>query len=305
MKKGQRKITLKTLGEFGLIAKLAQKAFVGRNVIKGIGDDTAVLPFSSKKYLLLTTDMLCEGVHFTRQDDPALIGHKALACSLSDIAAMGGKGQAAVISIGLPKNISANFVEKIYFGINRLAKKFQTSIVGGDTISSPRLMINVALLGEVRKKYLVLRSGAKKGDQIFVTGPLGRSLVTKKHLSFVPRLKEANYLVSHFKPTAMIDISDGLAADLGHILEESHKGAVIDEPSIPMSKGATLKNALSDGEDFELIFTLSKTQAVNFFKQKKLKAFWIGEITAQTKGLYIRNLEGKIRRLIPSGYKHF
>jgi thiamine-monophosphate kinase len=301
----RRKKTLKGIGEFGLIAKLASKAFIGKNVIKGIGDDTAVLPLSPKKYLLFTTDMLCEGVHFTRRDDPVLIGHKVLACSLSDIAAMGGKGQSAVISIGLPENISPDFIEKIYFGINRLAKKFQTSIVGGDTISSPNLVINIALLGEVQKKDLVLRSGAKVGDQIFVTGPLGRSFASKRHLSFTPRLNEAAYLVAHFKPSALIDISDGLAADLGHILEESHKGAVMDAASIPTNKGATLKNALGDGEDFELIFTLSRKKAVEFFKQKKMKAFWIGEVIAKPNGLCIRNLEGRIKQLTIKGYRHF
>lgn len=300
-----KKKSLRALGEFGLIAKLAQKAFVGKQVIKGIGDDTAVLPLSSTKYLLFTTDMLCEGVHFTCKDDPVLIGHKALACSLSDIAAMGGKSQSAVISIGVPKNISVNFIEKIYLGMNRLARKFQTSIVGGDTILSPRFVINVALIGEAKKKDLVLRSGAKKGDQIFVTGPLGRSFASKRHLSFTPRLKEAGYLVSHFKPSAMIDISDGFTADLGHILEESNKGAVIDEASIPCNKGASLKDALSDGEDFELIFTLSKKEATKFFKQKKFKAFWIGEIIATAKELYMRNDEGAIKRLALKGYEHF
>lgn len=305
MKKNFRKETVKSVGEFGLIAKLAPKAFVGKNVIKGIGDDTAVLPLSSTEYLLFTTDMLCEGVHFTLKDDPVLIGQKALACSLSDIAAMGGVPTAAVVSIGLPKNISLDFIEKIYSGINRVAKKYKTSIVGGDTVSSQKLVLNVALLGKVNKKDLVLRSGAKAGDQIFVTGPLGRSLVTKRHLSFTPRLSEAAYLIKHFHPTAMIDVSDGLAADLGHILEESHKGAVIDASSIPFNNGATLKNALSDGEDFELVFTLSNAVAKRFFKQKKLNAFWLGEIMDRPKGLFLRSCDGKIRHLAATGYKHF
>ncbi len=301
----RQKKSLKALGEFGLIAKLAQKAFVGKNVVKGIGDDTAVLPLSSKKYLLFTTDMLAEGVHFTRKDGPALIGQKALACSLSDVAAMGGVPTSAVVSIGLPKNISVEFVEKIYLGINRLAKKYHTSIVGGDTISTSKLVINIALLGEAEKKNLVLRSGAKAGDQILVTGPLGRSLSTKKHLSFMPRLSEAAYLVRHFKPSAMIDISDGLAADLSHVLEESHKGAVLDESSIPRNARASLQNALSDGEDFELLFTLSPQVAKRFFKQRKTTAFWIGEIINKPQKLFLCNPDGKIKHLAANGYKHF
>jgi len=299
------KTSLNALGEFGLIARLSKKIFITKNIIKGIGDDTAVLPWTRKKYLLFTTDLLCEGVHFTKKENPFLIGRKALACSLSDIAAMGGVATSAVISVGLPKKCSVHFVDEIYRGVNTLARKFKTSIVGGDTVQNNKIVINVAMLGQVEKTKLVLRSGAKKGDQIFVTGPLGRSLKTKKHLSFIPRLNEAAYLVSHVTPNAMIDISDGLAADLGHILKESKKGAVLDESALPKTKGALLKNALFDGEDFELVFTLSRKKAIKFFMQKKLKAFWIGEIAEPNRGLLLRDAKGKIRKIDFKGYKHF
>jgi thiamine-monophosphate kinase len=297
--------TLKSLGEFGLIQRLSKKVFLEQSVIQGIGDDTAVLPFTKDKFLLFTTDLLCEDVHFTRKENPFLIGHKALACSLSDIGAMGGVPTFAVVSIGLPKSLSIGFVDKMYHGINTLAKKFKTSIVGGDTIKSDKLIINVALLGEVEKTKVVLRSGANIGDQVFVTGALGRSLKTKKHLSFTPRLKEARVLVTRFKPSAMIDISDGLAADLGHILEESKKSAVLDEVAIPKIKGASLDQALFDGEDFELVFTFSRKQASKIFMQKELKVFWIGEITKQGRGLSLRDLKGKIRNIKAKGYRHF
>ncbi len=296
---------LAQLGEFGLIARLAKKVFVAKSVIQGIGDDTAILPLTNNKYLLFTTDLLCEDVHFTRKEDPFFIGRKALACSLSDMAAMGGVPTYAVVSVGLPKKCSIDFVDEIYRGINALAKKYRTSLVGGDTIQSEKLIINVALLGEVERAKVVLRSGAKKGDQIFVTGALGRSLETKKHLSFIPRLKQARVLVSRFKPSAMIDISDGFAADLGHILEESRVSAVVDEVAIPRAKGATLEQALFDGEDFELIFTLSRKQASKIFMQKHLKVFWVGEIVGQGCGLSLRDKKGNMKKIAAKGYKHF
>jgi len=301
----KNKKSLTALGEFGLIARLAKKTFVAKHVVKGIGDDTAVLPLTRKKYLLFSTDLLCEGVHFTKKEDPFLIGRKALACSLSDIAAMGGVATSAVVSVGLPKSCPVHVVDEIYRGINTLARKFKTSIVGGDTVQNKTIIINVAMLGEVEKTKLVLRSGAKTGDQIFVTGPLGRSLTTKKHLLFTPRLNEAAYLVSHVKPNAMIDISDGLAADLGHILEESKKSAVLDEVAIPRMKGASLTDALHDGEDFELVFMLSRKQASKIFMQKHVKVFWIGEIIGQGRGLSLRDAKGKIKKINFKGYKHF
>ena len=296
---------LTSLGEFGLIQRLARKVFAAKNIIKGIGDDTAVLPFTKSKFLLFTTDLLCEGVHFTKKDDPFLVGRKALGCSLSDIAAMGGVPTAAVVSLGLPKSCSVHFVDEIYRGINALAKKFKTSIVGGDTISSLKMIINVAMVGQVEKEKLVLRSGARKGDQVFVTGPLGNSLKSKKHLSFTPRLNEAAYLVSRFHPSAMIDVSDGLAADLGHILENSNKGAVLDAYAIPKTSSASLENALYDGEDFELVFTLSKKETQRFLRQKTIKAFRIGEITGQRQELLLRDLKGKLKKITAKGYAHF
>ncbi len=297
--------TLSKIGEFGLIARLAKGIHLQKDIIKGIGDDTAVLPFTREKYLLFTTDILCSGVHFLAKERARLIGRKALACSLSDIAAMGGKASAAVVSIGLPKECRLRYVEDIYRGMNGLAKEFRVSIVGGDTIQSPRLIVNVALLGEVKRKHLVLRSGAKAGDKIFVTGPLGRSFPTKIHLSFTPRLVEAQKLVQSFKPSAMIDISDGLAADLGHILQESAKSAILDTVAIPRRKNATLRNALFDGEDFELLFTVSSRTAKKLFAQKALKVFCIGEIVCGPRKLFLRDSRGHLKALKPKGYTHF
>ena len=278
---------LSQLGEFGLIDALKVHAPISKSVIRGIGDDTAVLPYSKSEYLLFTTDMLAEGTHFTRHMSPQSIGRKALACNISDIAAMGGKPTFAVVSIGLPRNLTLSFIKDVYKGIERTAKAFNVSIVGGDTIKTDKIVINIALLGLVERKYLVARDGAKSGDWIFVTGPLGGSFKSGRHLDFIPRVSQARFLVENFKPNAMMDISDGLAGDLNHILKASQVGAKLDFASIPRNKGITLSQALNDGEDFELLFTLSPVKARALMdRQADSKSFYfypIGTITANAK----------------------
>lgn len=293
---------LSQLGEFGLIDLLKKYKGSGASVVKGIGDDTAVVPLDAKRYLLLTTDMLMEGVHFERKAPPRSIGHKALACSMSDIAAMGGLPRYALVSLGVPGSLPWAFVRDLYKGMDTLARKFGVAIVGGDTIKSAKLVINVALTGEVNKTDVVYRSGARPDDLIFVTGPLGKSLSTGWHLKFTPRVKEARYLVDHIKPTSMIDISDGLAADLGHILEESKVGALLEEKRIPRRAGASLRQALYDGEDFELLFTVSRRKAALL---RNNKFYPIGEIVHRAKGLALRDKSGKLTKISKRGYTHF
>ncbi len=293
---------LSQLGEFGLIDFLKKYKGSGAPVIKGIGDDTAVVPLDARRYLLLTTDMLLEGVHFERKTPPRLIGRKALACSISDIAAMGGVPRYALVSLGVPGNLSWTFVRDVYKGVDALAREFGVAIVGGDTIKSTKVVINIALTGEAGKDEVVYRSGARPGDRIFVTGPLGDSLASGRHLKFAPRVKEARYLVDHIKPTSMIDISDGLAADLGHILEESKVGAVLEEEKIPRLAGANLRQALYDGEDFELLFTVPARKAA-LLKGKKF--YPIGEIVPRIKGLLLRDKTGKLTKIVQRGYTHF
>lgn len=275
------------LGEFGLIDALKKYAPISKAVIKGIGDDAAVLPYNKSEYLLLTTDMLFEDTHFTRRMQPQGIGHKALACSISDIAAMGGWPTFAVVSIGIPKNLSVRFIKDVYKGIERTARDFNVSIVGGDTIKTDKMVINVALLGLVEKRNLVTREGARAGDWIFVTGPLGGSFKSGRHLNFSPRCPQARFLVENFKPNAMMDISDGLSGDLNHILKASRVGARLDHASIPRHKGAGLFQALNDGEDFELLFMLSPKKACSLMDwQARHKSFYfypIGTITADAK----------------------
>ncbi len=275
------------LGEFGLIDALKKYAPVSKAVIKGIGDDAAVLPYSKKEYLLLTTDMLFEDTHFTRRMPPGAIGHKALACSISDIAAMGGWPTFAVVSIGIPKNLSVRFIKDVYKGIGRTARDFNVSIVGGDTIKTDKIVINIALLGLVEKKYLTTREGAKAGDWIFVTGPLGGSFKSGRHLNFSPRCPQARFLVENFKPNAMMDISDGLCGDLNHILKASKVGARLDYASIPRQRRVSLPQALNDGEDFELLYMLPAAKAHQLMAwQARKRAFYfypIGIITSDAK----------------------
>ncbi len=301
--------TLKQTGEFKFIAKIAKLWKKKRGVIKGIGDDAAVVNFGKGKFLLFTTDMLLEDVHFRRQQPPAQIGHKALACSISDIAAMGGLPKYALVSIGLPKDLKISFVEKIYQGIKQTAKGFGVEIIGGDTNCFEKIIIDVFLCGEVKRRELLLRSGAKKGDYIFLTGRLGGS-GSGRHLQFTPRVKEAQFLVKNFSLNSMIDISDGLLQDLTHILTSSRAGAILFADKIPLAADATsLKDAYYDGEDFELLFTLSKPQAKELIARWPFKAAvplsCIGEIVDRKFGLKVKDKKGKIRRVKISGYQHF
>jgi len=296
---------LKQIGEFGLIEKFKKLIRTDSSVIKGSGDDCAVLKFDKQNYQLLTCDMLVEDVDFTRKDSPYLIGRKSVAVSISDIAACSGKPRYCVISLGLPLNTRLEFIKKLFKGMLEISKKYKINIVGGDLSRSSKVIINVSMLGEVEKKYLTLRSGARPGDIIFVTGSLGGSILGK-HLKFIPRLKEARFLSRNFKVNAMIDISDGLAQDLGHILKESNVGAVIYEDLVPLSKAASgLPSALNDGEDFELLFTLPRTLASKLLKMKRAGFRPIGEIMAKDYGFKLIDNNKRAVNVKSKGFKHF
>jgi len=309
------------MNEFELIARLTRALPTNDSVVVGVGDDCAVLDVGAgDRLLLFKTDAVVEGVHFTTETPPERIGHKALARCLSDIAAMAGTPTAAVITIGLPQKFKPEFVERIYAGLNALAKTHQVAIVGGETTTNPeRLLISVALIGAVPRAKLALRSGAKVGDAIFVTGELGGSLAGR-HLEFEPRLAEARWLVEHFTIHSLMDISDGLAGDLRHILQASHVGAQLHKSAVPISrvakeiarKGDAAKPAfvaaLTDGEDFELLFTVASKSAVpllDAWKQQfpKLKLSCIGKIVAG-EGIKLRDTTG-LHPLAAQGYVHF
>ena len=298
---------LKDLGEFNLIERISRPVKLSRQVVKGIGDDAAVLRGPGDRYTLFTSDMLVEGRHFYRHSGGYLIGKKALSSNLSDIAAMGGVPGACVVSLGAPASLKVRFVDELYRGLRDVANKYKVDLVGGDTVSSKKIIINVALLGEVEKNNLVLRSGAREGDAIFLTGDIGGSR-KGKHLSFSPRLKEARFLVRKFKIHSMIDVSDGLLADVGHILKESRRGAVLYEKDIPISRHAKgFNSAIKDGEDFELVFTVPAREA------GQLEDAWpfrvrlsrIGRVGSEKQGLFLVRKNGKKEKLIPEGYRHF
>ena len=300
---------LKDIGEFGFIDRLRDRIKIDKSVIVGIGDDAAVVKYSRNKYLLVTTDMLIEDVHFKLSTaTPYQIGHKAIACNISDIATMGGIPKYAVVSIGIPGKMDLRFCDELYMGMSKTARKFGISIIGGDTNSSKKVVINVTLLGVVRKKELVLRSGAKFTDSIYVTGTLGGSIYGK-HLNFTPRLKEAQYLVKNFNVSSMIDISDGLVQDLGHILEKSKVGAMLYERKIPISReGKTIEHALYDGEDFELLFIhprRGEKKLKSAISRGRIDAVCIGYIVREERGIELIGKSGRTRRLKPKGWTHF
>jgi thiamine-monophosphate kinase len=309
------------VNEFELIEKLTRSLPTNKSVVTGSGDDCAVLDLGlPDKLLLFKTDAIVEGIHFQTAAPPEKIGHKALARCLSDIAAMAGTPTAALITIALPKTFDAAFIEAIYSGISALARKYDVAIAGGETTTNPeRILISVAMLGLAPRGKAVLRSGAEAGDAIFVSGELGGSLAGK-HLEFEPRLTEGRWLAEHFAIHAMIDVSDGLAGDLRHILRASRVGAELLTTSIPISRAAKMASkaessakppllaALTDGEDFELLFTVAAKDAVpllDAWKKQfpKLALTCIGKITAG-EGITLRDKTGA-RRLTAHGYEHF
>ncbi|MFA4889850.1 MAG: thiamine-phosphate kinase [Candidatus Omnitrophota bacterium] len=293
------------IGEFGLIERFRKLIKLDASVIKGSGDDCAVIKFDRDNYLLLTCDMIVEGVDFTSRTDPILIGRKAVAISISDIAACGGTPRYLLASLAINRKTPVNYAERIMQGMLSLAKKYKINIVGGDLSRAEKVVLDVSMLGRVKKKDLVLRSGAKIGDIIFVTGTLGGSILGK-HLKFTPRLKEAHFLVKNFSPSAMIDISDGLAQDLGHILKQSNIGARLYADLIPQSACAkNLADALYSGEDFELLFTLAPRQAKKLLA-KNLAIFQpIGEIIDKKYGLRLVEKNDREITLAQEGFRHF
>ena len=206
------------MNEFELIGRLTRGLPTNSTVIAGAGDDCAVLDLGvPDRLVLFKTDAVVEGSHFTRDTPPEKIGHKALARCLSDIAAMGGTPNSAVVTLGLPPGFDVGRVERVYAGMSEVARRHEVAIVGGETTTLREgMLISVALLGSVPRGKCLRRSGAQPGDGIFVTGELGGSLAGK-HLDFEPRLAEARWLAENFDIHAMIDLSDGLAGDLRHI----------------------------------------------------------------------------------------
>lgn len=298
--------TLHRLGEFGVIRRFAQQVRVDRSVVHGIGDDAAVIHLPGRRYGLFASDMLVEGVHFRRGTPGFRVGWKALGCNISDIAAMGGVPRYATVSLGLPRSASLDWCDAFGRGLRAIAKRFGVNLVGGDTVRSPRIVVDVAIWGEVEPRHLVLRSGAVPGDWLCVTGRLGDSYRSGKHLRFVPRLREARYLVPRAKPRAMMDLSDGLASDLQHLAAQSGVGIVVDAAMVPRTRGATLQQALHEGEDFELVMALPPETARRVLRRhpRWLALRRIGTVVRAPRGVWLEQ-GGRRERLLPKGFKHF
>ncbi len=253
---------LSDLGEDRVVAKLTHALALGREVRVGAGDDCAVIgrPCAAH-WQLLKTDAVIEGVHFLPDENPRRIGWKALCRAISDIAAMGGQPQHALITIAAPPATDFARLRGLYAGLRQSAQRFGVSIVGGETTRSPGpLFLNVALTGTVKRAHCILRCGGRPGDALYVTGRLGGSLAGR-HLDFIPRLDEARWLAANFKLHAMMDLSDGLAADLPRLAAASHCAFTLDESAVPCTKGCTTAHALTDGEDYELLFALAPHRA--------------------------------------------
>ena len=303
--------------EFNLIEWFRQHSELScDDVITGIGDDMAVMRTGGEK-LLITTDMLLEGIHFDLEKASLeQVGYKAMACSLSDCAAMAAVPWLAVVAVALSQNMSMNQAKHLHQGLQQAAKLYNCPVGGGDVTSWQKpLAINVTMLAKSSRTEPVLRSNAQIGDAIMVTGRLGGSQLGR-HLDFTPRVKESQILTQIARLNAMIDISDGLAVDLAHICRQSGVAAVIHSEDVPISDAANispdpLAAALSDGEDFELLFCVSQSDAdllLNKWPQhSKLPLSRIGNIIKpeSTQLISLQQPDGSIGPLEPKGWEHF
>ncbi len=280
-----------------------------KQVRVGIGDDAAVVEYDKENYLLFTTDIVVDGVHFiAKTTSPYQVGRKALSVNISDIAAMGGTPLYALVSIGMQQKTKALVYEGIYKGILEMAKIFKVGIIGGNLSRSDVLFVDIFLIGKVRKKDIVLRSTAKPDDLLFVTGTLGGAQ-KEKQFSFIPRIKEAKIIIKKTKPSAMIDISDGLASDAKKLAEASNCGFEIESWRIPVSKDADVQDrissALYDGEDYELLFTVSPKIAKNIpEKINDTQITKIGRLTKK-KTFILKNKDGTKSKTFKEKFSHF
>ena len=328
-------------GEAEIISRIRQRARASDQVLLGIGDDAAVLRHGAATDLIACCDLMVEGVHFRRGwAAPRLIGRKALAVTLSDVAAMGGVARFAMTSIALPHALPSGFIEELLEGIFEMADSSDVSIIGGDTSSSvDSLFIDTSVIGECAAGRAITRKGAKVGDAIYVTGALGasalglllleqgfrledltgsdaRTAALIKHLAPAPRLKAGQAIGERELATAMIDISDGLSTDLWHVLNEGDCGAILKADAIPIAGCVNslatgdsgiepLKLALDGGEEYELLFTSAsenQNRIAEMSEEFAVPITMIGEIV-DDKGLRLES-NGLLEAIPPSGYEH-
>jgi thiamine-monophosphate kinase len=297
---------LRELGEDRLLAQLLPQLPRHSLVLRGAGDDCAVVRYPGRDDLqLLKTDCIVEGIHFTAKSPPALVGWKAMARPLSDFAAMSGVPRFALVTLIVPAQKTLDWTKKLYRGLEKAARAFRVAIVGGETSNTKGpAVISVCLIGFVEKDRWVGRGGGTAKDELFVTGRLGGSL-KGRHLKFMPRIEEARWLTKHFSIHAMMDLSDGLGADLPRLAGASGVGFALDKTALPVRRGCSTLQAISDGEDYELLFAVSPDQSARLKKLwrnrfPKLPLTRIGRLNSKFDLPDVgRNSK------IPSGYVHF
>ncbi len=328
----------KKMSEFGFIEQI-QRQFkhTQPGSLLGIGDDAAAVLPKRGTATLLTTDTLIEGVHFNRAFSTfEQVGQKAVAVNVSDIAAMGGTPRAMLVSLGVPEITDTHDLKKLYRGISKSCKKINIDLIGGNTArTTGPFFIAVTLYGEVMKKKMVRRDGAKAGDVLYVTGFPGEaaaglellkqtgdrrrfSRLVRRHQVPEARWEAGQILARENLVSAMIDLSDGLAADLNHILMQSQVGAMLEEAAFPISpalrrftktlKKDILKLVLYGGDDYELLFSVplaKEKKLLNCLAENQIQATRIGEILPKKQGLLLKGVSGRQGRISPLGFDHF
>jgi thiamine-monophosphate kinase len=274
----------------------------GGKVFAGSADDCAIVETPrSKKYLVLKTDCVVEGVHFAQGTNPSDVGWKAMMRPLSDFAAASAVPQFALITLIVPQQTKVAWVQGLYRGLRRAANRFKVRIVGGETSNTRGpIAISASVIGFVDKLRAASRRGGRSGDDLFVTGRLGGAL-KRKHLKFVARIAESRWLTKNFSIHAMMDLSDGLGADLPRFARASKAGFDIQLENLPVARGATIDDAISEGEDYELLFAVSPRDRNSLERQwqRKFPRLLLTRIGSLNRKSQIAN------RKLPRGYVHF
>lgn len=325
---------LSQLGEFGFIERIRRAVPPGGRIALGIGDDCAATVPGSGELLLTTTDLLIEEIHFRRRwSDSRLLGRKSVSVNVSDIAAMGGAPRHLYLALGIPADMAVEELDAFVAGFLEAAEEYGATLAGGDTCRSPGpLVISVTAEGAVPEGELVRRSGANEGDAVYVSGTLGDSalalrilssggepdpFLARRHHDPAARTQLGRALASSGIPSAMIDLSDGLIADLGHVLAASGGGALIDEAALPLSDSfrraleadsGSIELALAGGEDYELLFTVPpgrEPALAPLAESLSLPLTRVGTVTSSAEGLLVKDRLGRPYRPARSGFNHF
>lgn len=324
------------MGEFDFIKRIQKQFPASPKIPLGIGDDTAAINVSSDQLTLLTTDTLIEKIHFNRAYSTFFqVGYKAISVNLSDIAAMGGRPRFFLISLGLPPDIQIDDLDALYRGIAKASREADIHLVGGNTAATQdHFFISITLVGEADPLKLIRRSGAFEGDHLYVTHTVGDasaglallnsgedagtfSRLIHRHRCPKARVKEGMLLANQEIASAMIDISDGLTADLAHLMQQSQVGAELDLTKIPTSSALkryakkiridALDFALYGGEDYELLFSVPEKalqKLEQFIEEDRIQAVQIGRLVSTEKGLVGKNAKGEIKEISPKGHDH-